>query len=277
MSYGIADLSIVPMRSEKSERSEMVSQILFGEVFEILEVDEKWVYVRMLHDRYEGWIDRKMYLEVTEEFIGKYKAEVPVLATEVFNIVVKDGDYGNKLVVSGSVFPFFDATTKKMQIGGDTYTLVSKMKDVGIDSLRDLIIGYALMYYNTPYLWGGRSPYGIDCSGLSQIVYRMAGIDLARVLPSSLQAVSASSSGASQQVTLGQNYSFLEEAMPGDLAFFGDETGAITHVGIIWEQNRIIHASGRVRVDKIDHQGIFNEDLKRYTHNLKVIKRILND
>ena len=259
MSYGIADLSIVPMRSEKSERSEMVSQILFGEVFEILEVDEKWVYVRMLHDRYEGWIDRKMYLEVTEEFIGKYKAEVPVLATEVFNIVVKDGDYGNKLVVSGSVFPFFDATTKKMQIGGDTYTLVSKMKDVGIDSLRDLIIGYALMYYNTPYLWGGRS----DCSGLSQIVYRMAGIDLPR--------------DASQQVTLGQNYSFLEEAMPGDLAFFGDETGAITHVGIIWEQNRIIHASGRVRVDKIDHQGIFNEDLKRYTHNLKVIKRILND
>ena len=99
MSYGIADLSIVPMRSEKSERSEMVSQILFGEVFEILEVDEKWVYVRMLHDRYEGWIDRKMYLEVTEEFIGKYKAEVSVLATEVFNIVVKDGDYGNKLVV----------------------------------------------------------------------------------------------------------------------------------------------------------------------------------
>ena len=245
MSYGIADLSIVPMRSEKSERSEMVSQILFGEVFEILEVDEKWVYVRMLHDRYEGWIDRKMYLEVTEEFIGKYKAEVPVLATEVFNIVVKDGDYGNKLVVSGSVFPFFDATTKKMH------------------SLRDLIIGYALMYYNTPYLWGGRSPYGIDCSGLSQIVYRMAGIDLPR--------------DASQQVTLGQNYSFLEEAMPGDLAFFGDETGAITHVGIIWEQNRIIHASGRVRVDKIDHQGIFNEDLKRYTHNLKVIKRILND
>ena len=142
MSYGIADLSIVPMRSEKSERSEMVSQILFGEVFEILEVDEKWVYVRMLHDRYEGWIDRKMYLEVTEEFIGKYKAEVPVLATEVFNIVVKDGDYGNKFVVSGSVFPFFDATTKKMQIGGDTYTLVSKMKDVGIDSLRDHIFDF---------------------------------------------------------------------------------------------------------------------------------------
>ncbi len=263
MDFGIADLSIVPMRREKSERSEMVSQVLFGEVFEVLEFAEKWVYIRLLHDAYEGWIDRKMYLPVTAEYVEKYRSEVPVLATEVFNILVKEGDYGNKLIVSGSVFPFFDASTRKMQIGEDTYTLVSKMKEVGIDSLRDLIIGYALMYYNTPYLWGGRTPYGIDCSGLVQMVYRIAGIDLPR--------------DASMQAVLGQDFSFVEEALPGDLAFFGDEMGAITHVGIIWQQNRIIHASGRVRVDKIDHQGIFNEDLKRYTHNLKVMKRIIND
>ena len=82
---------------------------------------------------------------------------------------------------------------------------------------------------------------------------------------------------ASQQVAYGQDFSFVEEALPGDLAFFGDDSGTITHVGIIWEQNRIIHASGRVRVDKIDHQGIFNEELKRYTHNLKVIKRIIEE
>lgn len=263
MSFGIADLSIIPMRREQSERSEMVSQILFGELFEILEMGEKWVYVRLVHDDYQGWVDRKMVLLVSAEYARKYQEEPPILATEVFNIVLKEGDYGNKLIVSGSVFPFFDAVTRKMQIGEDTYTLVSKMKDVGIDSLRDLIVGYALMYYNTPYLWGGRSPYGIDCSGLSQMVYRMAGIDLPR--------------DASQQVTAGKDYSFIEEAMPGDLAFFGDDTGAITHVGIIWEQNRIIHASGRVRVDKIDHQGIFNEDLKRYTHNLKVIKSMIDD
>lgn len=150
-----------------------------------------------------------------------------------------------------------------MLIGEDVYTMVTRPKDVGIDSLRELIIEYALMYYNTPYLWGGRSPYGIDCSGLAQIVYRIAGIDLPR--------------DASQQVNYGQNFSFVEEALPGDLAFFGDDAGAITHVGILWEQNRIIHASGRVRVDKIDHQGIFNEELKRYTHNLKVIKRVIND
>lgn len=263
MSFGIADLSIVPMRSEKSERSEMVSQVLFGELYEVIEAEEKWVYIRLLHDGYEGWIDRKMYMPVTDEYAARYSAEEPMLTTEVFNIVVKEGDYGNKLVVAGSVFPFLDAGSRKMQIGEDTYTLVSKLKDVGIDSLRDLIIGYALMYYNTPYLWGGRTPYGIDCSGLVQMVYRMAGMNLPR--------------DASLQVAEGQDFSFVEEALPGDLAFFGDETGAITHVGIIWEQNRIIHASGRVRVDKLDHQGIFNEDLKRYTHNLKVIKRMIDD
>lgn len=263
MSYGISDLSIVPVRAERSERSEMVSQVLFGEMYEVVEADEKWIYIRLLHDGYEGWIDRKMYVPVTDEYAGKYQEEIPVLASEVFNIAVKEGDYGNKLLVSGSVFPFFDADSKTMLVGEDTYTLVSKMREVGIDSLRDLVIEYALKYYNTPYLWGGRSPYGIDCSGLVQMVYRMAGINLPR--------------DASQQVMGGQNYSFVEEALPGDLAFFGDESGAITHVGILWEQNRIIHASGRVRVDKIDHQGIFNEELKRYTHNLKVIKRIITD
>lgn len=263
MAFGIADLSIIPVRSEKSERSEMVSQILFGEIYEVLETDEKWLRVSLSHDGYEGWIDRKMFFPVSDEYIARYRAESPVLTTEVFNIIVKEGDYGNKLIVSGSVLPFYDAASKKMLIGEDSYTLVSKFKDVGIDSLRDLIIEYALMYYNTPYLWGGRTPYGIDCSGLAQMVYRMAGIDLPR--------------DASQQVKQGQHFSFVEEALPGDLAFFGDDAGAVTHVGVLWEQNRIIHASGRVRVDKIDHQGIFNEELKRYTHNLKVIKRIICD
>lgn len=261
--FGIADLSIVPMRREQSERSEMVSQILFGELFEIVETTDKWSYVRLLHDQYEGWIDKKMYSAVNEEYAEKYRSESPVLTTEVFNIVRKEGDYGNQLIVSGSVLPFFNADTNTLQIGDQPYTLITRLKDVGIDSLRDLVIEYALMYYNTPYLWGGRSPYGIDCSGLTQMVYRMAGTDIPR--------------DASQQVLCGQNFSFVEEALPGDLAFFGDDTGAITHVGILWEQNRIIHASGRVRVDKIDHQGIFNETLKRYTHNLKVIKRLITD
>lgn len=251
------------MRREQSERSEMVSQILFGELYEVLEVTDKWCFVKLLHDGYEGWIDRKMMLPVSDEYAKSYCKEQHVVATEVFHIVRKEGDYGNRLIVSGSVFPFLDVVSGKMKIGDDIYLLETKVKDISIDSLRDLIISYALMYYNTPYLWGGRSPYGIDCSGLAQIVYRMAGIDLPR--------------DASQQALVGEGFSFIEEALPGDLAFFGDDMGNITHVGILWTGNRIIHASGKVRIDKVDHQGIFHEELKRYTHNLKVIKRILTD
>lgn len=249
------------MRREPSERSEMVSQVLFGEVFNILDEQEKWVYIRLLHDGYEGWIDRKMYAPINAEYLEKYNQEAQFLTTEIFNIVKKEGDYGNKLIVSGSVLPLFNGSDKSMYIGEDRYILETELKEIGVSSLRNLLIEYALMYHNTPYLWGGRSHYGIDCSGLSQIVYRMAGIDIPR--------------DASQQVLQGDAYSFLEEALPGDLAFFGDDAGAITHVGILWKENRIIHASGRVRVDKVDHQGIFNEDLKRYTHNLKAIKRII--
>lgn len=113
MAFGIADLSIVPMRREQSERSEMVSQILFGELYEISEVAEKWVYVKLLHDGYEGWIDRKMCKPVSDEYAEKYRADVPVLTTEVFNIITKEGDYGNKLIVSGSVLPFLEADSRK--------------------------------------------------------------------------------------------------------------------------------------------------------------------
>lgn len=262
MAFGMADLSIVPVRKEQSERSEMVSQVLFGELFEILEITDKWFFIRSEVDGTEGWISRNMCLSVTDEYAALYKEELPMLTTEVFNIVTKEGDYGNKLIVAGSVLPFFEAEKQHFSIGEDKYTLVTKPHNVGVNSLRELLIEYALKYYNAPYLWGGRSPYGIDCAGLVQMVYRLAEIKLPRTV--------------TEQVNCGQNFSFIEEALPGDLAFFGDETD-VTHVGILWEQNRIIHASGRVRVDRIDHQGIFNEELKRYTHNLKVIKRMIVD
>lgn len=180
MSFGIADLSITPMRRERSERSEMVSQMLFGEVYEVLEVDEKWLYIRLLHDDSRGWVEKKIYREVGEAYVENYRASDQLIMGEVFNLVVKQGDWENRLIVAGSVLPFYDAYAKKMFLGDEEYVVLGALREVGIESLRELLIQYALMYYNAPYLWGGRTPKGVDCSGFVQMVYRLAGISIPR-------------------------------------------------------------------------------------------------
>ncbi len=260
MGYGISNLSIIPMRKDRSERSEMVSQLIFGELYEVLEEEKNWVYIKGSHDEYCGWIDGKMHMPVSETFAREYISYPHPIAKDTLNIIKKPDDYGNKLIVSGSIFPFFDKTSKRFRLDNETYELVNTMKtQPEREDIRETLIGYAMQYYNTPYLWGGRTPYGIDCSGFAQIVYRLAGIKLPR--------------DAYQQAGCGTPLSFLQEAKPGDLAFFGDNEH-ITHVGILWKGNRIIHASGKVRIDKIDHNGIFNEELNIYSHNLLLIRSL---
>jgi len=259
MQLGISDLSVIPVRREPSEKAEMVNQILFGEKYEIIEKTDKWAKIRLLHDGYSGWIDSKMLIELSSDTSsdeGKY------VTTETFNIVSRLDTWGNKLLVPGANLPFFNKDSKNFKIGDVEYILNGDIQDIPKDkNLRDVIIDFALKYYNSPYLWGGRTPYGIDCSGLTQIVYKLVNISIPR--------------DASQQVEVGDTLLFVDEAMPGDLAFFGDEDGGITHVGMIWKHHKIIHASGKVRIDNIDQEGIYNEEMRRYTHKLRTIKRIL--
>lgn len=259
MRLGISDLSIIPVRREPSEKAEMVTQILFGEKYEILETIEKWAFVKMLFDGYTGWIDLKMIVDLDSN-MPEDKSNF--MCVETFNIVNRADTWGNKLLVPGSNLPYFNKETKEFKIADVDYLLSEKIPELNDnESLRERLINYALKYFNSPYLWGGRTPYGIDCSGLSQIAYKLINIALPR--------------DASQQVNIGETLLFVDEAQPGDLAFFGDEEGHITHVGMIWKQHKIIHASGRVRIDNIDQEGIYSEEMKRYTHKLRTIKRIL--
>ena len=126
---------------------------------------------------------------------------------------------------------------------------------------KELIVQTAFMYLNAPYLWGGKTPFGIDCSGFTQMVYKLCGYKLFR--------------NSAEQATQGEVLSFIEESEPGDLAFFDDKEGNIIHVGIIMEDNYIIHAHGKVRIDRLDHSGIYNAETKRHTHKLRVIKKII--
>jgi cell wall-associated NlpC family hydrolase len=262
--YGISNLSSIPVRTEPTEKSEMSTQILLGEHFEIIEKEQKWCKIRLQYDNYEGWIDLKMVTSITAREYKSLSEKQHAVTSEIFNIAQQVNHYRNFLIVSGSTLPHYNKKKSTFRIGKTTYRLEGNnvVKPTGKDSRAQIIIT-ALNYFNSPYLWGGRTPLGIDCSGLTQIVYKIAGIKLPR--------------DASQQALVGEHLSFVEEAQPGDLAFFDNNEGNIIHVGIIWDKNKIIHSSGKVRIDNLDHAGIYNMENQKYTHQLRLIKRIIND
>ena len=249
MKYGICHLSSVPMRAETSDRSEMVNQLLYGEVFKVPEKRKSWSRIRLAHDSYVGWIDNKQYQEISEEEYAFAKAQTPSLVSDPVQFVTDAHGQLQTVLLGTSVHT--------LSLLKSTYegTSTTGKKD------KSLLIETALQYLNTPYLWGGRTPFGIDCSGFTQMVYRLNGYKLKR--------------DASEQATQGEALSFIEESEPGDLAFFDNEEGAIVHVGLIMEDNYIIHAHGEVRIDRLDHSGIYNVHQRKHTHKLRVIKKVV--
>ncbi len=249
MQYGICNLSIVPLRFEPRDPSEMVSQVLYGEYFKVIEKRKKWSKVRLAFDNYEGWIDNKQYLEITEADYKKFDSQDVSIAGDLVEFISCDKDQLMAIPLGASLgaLDFF-----KHRYEG--HKISEKLP-------KERLVETAFLYLNTPYLWGGRTNFGIDCSGLTQMVYKLNGYKLLR--------------DASQQATQGEVLSFIEESEPGDLAFFDNEEGAIIHVGIMMKDNYIIHAHGKVRVDRIDHTGIYNSEKRTHTHKLRVIKRII--
>lgn len=260
--FGICNQSIVPCRSEAAHRSEMVTQLLFGEHFTILEETEEWLHILTAYDHYDCRISNKQYLAIKEETFNRLQAMPQALCAEPMQLI-QDKHSGSFFpIVAGSTLPFL--TQNSMQIENQLFEFTGEYVLPDESKLtRAKLVSTGFNYLNSPYLWGGRSFFGIDCSGFTQIVFKLNGFKLPR--------------DASQQALLGTPLSFVEEAQAGDLAFFDNEEGRITHVGIMLDEGKIIHASGKVRVDKLDHYGIFNIDTKRYSHHLRVIKRVLKD
>lgn len=253
MRYGISILSIVPMRSESSDKSEMINQILFGEHFKVLEYRSKWSKIRLSHDKYEGWICNKQWIEIDKEFYSEVDNHIPSVSCDLLDIV--ESETATTISI-GSTLPLYN--NGKFRISDKEFShngiITTGSKD------KQKIVHNSMMFLNAPYLWGGRSPLGIDCSGFTQVVYKLQGIEIPR--------------DAYQQAEIGTTLSFIEESQAGDLAFFDNNEGKITHVGIILEDNFIIHASGKVRIDRLDQQGIFNAEEKKHTHKLRLIKSV---
>lgn len=249
-SIAFCSINLAPLRKEASDASEMESQVLFGEPVEIISWNDPWCEVRTYFDNYLGWMDQKQLILMTEKELKRHLDGLQI-QKELFREI--ETPWGNQLISKGAFLP--QIQNQEFQIGKVCF----KELEVSSNKPANKLIDFAYSYLNVPYMWGGKSPFGIDCSGFTQQVFRAFDIQLPR--------------NASQQIDFGMEVDF-EDQIPGDLAFFINQNQKVHHVGIVLENFKIIHASGQVRVDEFTPNGIWRKDKEKITHNLLRIKRI---
>jgi len=254
MEYAIVIVPAAPVRRKARHQNEMVSQLLFGEIVEVQKIKRGfWIKVRSLHDDYEGWITRNLLETIDEQ---QAKAVNEFVTTDLISTLSL-----NEMTMHvpvGASLPGFE--NGKGKAGSHSYSFGGNyLKRYGQQPNAGMVNKLTMPWLNAPYMWGGRTPLGVDCSGFVQVSYKMMGIDLPR--------------DAWQQAQRGKPVKKLSEAQTGDLVFF-DDKDEIVHVGIMLNNEQIIHASGKVRIDSIDKKGIINLDTGKRTHRLEAIRRL---
>lgn len=253
MDFFICENVFVPLRSGPSHKTEMLSQVLFGEKYQIIDKLGHWLKIRTLFDNYSGWID----MNHVQQCQTSDKEHGMVLNR---SLLCYKSDKTKIILEAGCEIYEPDFEGKKFSIGDNLYQTCpdfNKSYVVTKGTLEDT----AMRFLNSPYIWGGRIAPGIDCSGFTQLIYKIHGIPIPR--------------DSWKQAESGVMVNFLDETKPGDLVFFDNEQEKITHVGMIISRGLVIHASGRVRMDAIDHQGIYKKEERRYSHHLRMIKRLV--
>ncbi len=254
MSYAACCVPVAPVRLEPDHRSEMVSQLIFGECCIITIVEKNgWVKIVNKLDAYTGWCQQSHFQEIDDT---QYYVEENDFTAEWVNQVDYNGHqmwvpFGSSLTAMKNGNVFWRRNT--VHYSGKVWNPVTAKRDA--KTIKQL----AFIFLNSPYLWGGKSVFGVDCSGFTQSVYKMLNIHLFR--------------DSQQQATQGELVAFLQQAHCGDLAFFDDEEGRIIHVGMLLNANEIIHSAGKVRVDKIDNEGIVHAETGQRTQKLRIIRR----
>lgn len=256
--FGVCRLSVVSVRKEPADTSEQVSQLLFGDHYKVQEIskDRKWLKIVIDYDQYQGWIDFKQHQPISQEYFdhinnAEFKITTDITASLLYN-------KSPLMVLLGSVIPISSAELFKME---EQFAFNGEAKNLGQKREFEFLRTIAQKYLNAPYQWGGKSPFGLDCSGFTQMVFKIAGYKLLR--------------DAAQQANQGKAIAGISECKPGDIAFFKNKDGKVTHTGIIMSPDKIIHASGKVRIDAVNAEGIWNAETRTLTHPLSNIRRIL--
>jgi gamma-D-glutamyl-L-lysine dipeptidyl-peptidase len=256
--YGVCRLAIVPVYKDSSGSSEQITQLLFGDHYHVHSVspDKKLLHITIFSDRTEGWIDAKQHHSITPEYFEQInQADFKITMDIASGILYKKSPL---TIVMGSIVPISNSELFKME---EQLAFNGEAKSLGQRRDFEFLKSIALKYVNAPCHLGGKSPFGIDAPGLVQMIFKIVGYALPRDM--------------THQNLVGKNYTSIGEALPGDLAFFQNKKGEINHVGIVLEEEKIIHASGRVRIDYLHEEGIIDAETKIYTHHLSGFRRIL--
>lgn len=258
--FGVCVVAVAPVRRRPSDTEEMVTQLLFGETLEVIvKKHNAWMKIRCRHDNYVGWIDSKQVVRISSEECDTYENN-SVFSMDLAGMISSSKEAFPILI--GSKLPSFDGMHLFVHDEKYLYNGAVTSPVKGQEVTEDLFERIVMKFMHSPYLWGGRSIFGIDCSGFTQIVFSLLGFQLPR--------------DAYQQAEEGEVIDFVHNSKPGDLAFFVNENGKIIHVGILLKDGKIIHASGQVRIDSFDQEGIYNNDKRKYTHKFRVAKRMLS-
>jgi hypothetical protein len=256
--FGVCRLSMVSVRKEPADQAEQVTQLLFGDHYTAIEQtsNKKWIRIMIYFDQYEGWIDARQHQSIAKEYFNhinhaEFKITTDITSTLLYN-------KSPQVVLMGSMIPISSSELFKME---EQFAFNGEAKNVGQRREFEFLRTIASKYLNSPYQWGGKSPFGIDCSGFTQMVFKICGYKLFR--------------DASQQVNQGKAVESLAASRQGDLAFFKNEKGKVTHTGIMLAENKIIHASGKVRVDPVNDEGVQHAETRIFTHHLAAIRRIM--
>lgn len=259
MKFGICISSIIPIRLHPQHQSEMINQMLFGELCKIISIEGIWLNINLIHDGYAGWVNKNQIQIIPESEFKRLSLIDPYYSLDLVHKIKDKTNHKSFPIIIGSTL--YAERMKRFNLNGNDYLYEGTQSEPLKSVNRDQIIENSYHYLHAPYLWGGRSPFGIDCSGLVQMAYKLSGVNIYR--------------DTKQQVNQGDIISFLSEAKKGDLAFFDNDQKEIIHVGLIISGRSIIHASSSVRIDPIDHIGIYNCEQGCYTHHLRIIKSLI--